>query len=241
MRKIDIALLIIVILTLLGYSVSIGGKDHVKSDAYYDTETYCVAQIAQCTANTNLLQSFENYSGFDRNINYLEEMIMCCINGDTEKGYELEAERALKIETMDIVVSGISYDDLFLLSKIIEDEAGSSWLSDEWRMMVGEVLLNRVASFEFPNSIKECFYQRGQYAAATRSYFATLLPGETSVRVAARLLSGERVINDSSVVFQSNSPQGGGVYAKLHDSILGTTYFCYSSRPELYGSEVDGK
>lgn len=39
-----------------------------------------------------------------------------------------------------------SESDLMLLAKVIYAEAGSDFLSDEWKMCVGEVVLNRVAS-----------------------------------------------------------------------------------------------
>jgi len=49
-----------------------------------------------------------------------------------------------------------------------------------------------------------------------------------------RLLSGERVLDEPSVVFQSNGRLGSGVHKKLVDDQLGVTYLCYSSHPELY-------
>lgn len=103
-------------------------------------------------------------------------------------------------------------------------------------MMVGEVLLNRVASVEFPNTIEECIYQEGQYYSRNDKDFANLLPYEDCVMIAIRLLSCERIINDGSVVFQANFPQGSGTYLKLYDEKLGYTYLCYSSYPELYES-----
>ena len=56
-----------------------------------------------------------------------------------------------------------------------------------------------------------------------------------AVEAALRLLGGERVIGDASVVFQSGGVQGGGVALELTDSVYGSVYFCYTSRPELYG------
>lgn len=64
------------------------------------------------------------------------------------------------------------------------------------------------------------------------------LPFEWKLAVgeaAARLLSGERVLNEPSVVFQSGGVQGSGVYLELYSSYYGYTYLCYSSYPELYG------
>jgi len=104
-------------------------------------------------------------------------------------------------------------------------------------MKVGEVLLNRVASPEFPDTIADCVYQKNpiQYQKAFSSVFnITTNIDESSVRAAAELLNGKRLINDPSVVFQSNRKLGGGVYEKMCDDTLGVTYLCYSSYPELY-------
>ena len=59
--------------------------------------------------------------------------------------------------------------------------------------------------------------------------------GELMIEAAFRLLSGERVLNDPTVVFQSGGKQGSGVALELEDSIYGSVYFCYTSHPELYG------
>lgn len=168
------------------------------------------------------------------NTNYSEIMIISAINGDTVTGLEAEQNRNAKIDKQGLSYSKIKFNDLFLVSKIMTAEAGSYWLSDEWKMAVGEVLLNRVASPEFPNTIEECLYQSGQYYPKSSSYFKKLLPWERETRLAWRLLEGERHL-ESSVVFQANFTQGSGTFKSFYDRYLGWSYFCYSARPELYG------
>lgn len=126
-----------------------------------------------------------------------------------------------------------SDSDLMLLAKVIYAEAGSEFLSDEWKMCVGEVVLNRVASPEFPNTIYDVVYQQGQYQGARSGYIASLTPSERCIDIAKRLLDGERIM-EPSVVFQANFKQGSGVYKALYDSNLGWTYFCYSTNMSLY-------
>lgn len=155
--------------------------------------------------------------------------------GDGDAGRAAEAARNEKIDFLGLDEEKISYDDLALLAKVIHTEAGSAWLSMEWKMAVGEVLLNRVASPEFPDTLAECAFQPGQYTAADEGWFEVLLPFRDCVEAAFRLLSGERVMNDPSVVFQSGGKQGSGVALELKDDIYGSVYFCYSSHPELYG------
>ena len=102
-------------------------------------------------------------------------------------------------------------------------------------MCVGEVVLNRVASPEFPDTVKEVIMQEGQYEGVNTDEFLYYLnPTEASVDAALRLLLGERLM-EPQVVFQANFPQGGSVYRKYYDSLYGYTYFCTTSYPELYG------
>ena len=174
-------------------------------------------------------------AGIDPATDYGEAMIDAAAAGDEEAGRAAEAARNEKIELLGLDEEEISYDDLALLAKVIHTEAGSAWLSMEWKMAVGEVLLNRVASPEFPDTLRDCAFQPGQYTAADEGWFEVLLPFRDCVEAAFRLLSGERVLRDPSVVFQSGGVQGGGVALELTDSVYGSVYFCYTSRPELYG------
>lgn len=200
-------------------------------------------EAAGISTNINQIEEvnlfFENYSeeidDFSDDVDYLKIMKTCCMNGDHEAGVAAETARNKKIETMSLDMEKFSYEDLLELSRIITSECGSSWLPMTWKMAVGEVVLNRVNSPEFPNTIKEVIHQPGQYANANTSRFYNLVPFEDCVNAAGRLLSGQRVLDNPSVVFQSGCVQGSGVYLQLYDSVFGYTYLCYSSYPELYG------
>ena len=159
---------------------------------------------------------------YDGETDYTELMLNCAVAGDWEMGQYAQFGRMAK--EPDGV--NITFEDLFLLAKIIYAEAGSYWLSDEWKMAVGEVVLNRVASPLFPNSIAEVVYQPGQYQGSGGEAFAALLPDRRCVGIALRLLMGERVLHDETVLFQANFRQGSRVHTAMHDSILGWTYFC---------------
>lgn len=165
---------------------------------------------------------------------YMAEMIQAAVAGDRESGLAAEALRNAKITEHALDYEQVSFEDMYLLAKIIYAEAGSNWLSDEWKLCVGEVVLNRVASPEFPDTVSEVIYQKGQYYGSGSTYFESLLPDERCVLLAKRLLEGERVMNDKTVVFQAEFVQGSGIHKQFDDCYLGTTYFCYSSYPELY-------
>lgn len=171
---------------------------------------------------------------YSENIDYCQAMIEAALNSDEEAGISAQNMRNEKIDDLNLAYEKISYADLLLLAQLIHTEAGSAWLSEDWKMAVGEVVLNRVASPEFPDTLEDCIFQTGQYSVASKTWFEVLVPFESCLVAAAKLLSGERVLNDETVVFQSGAEQGSGVHTSFYDEYYGTTYFCFSSRPELY-------
>lgn len=163
---------------------------------------------------------------------YLDVMAMAAVDGDLQAGREAAQYRNEIIDQNGSDQVKISFDDLYLLAKLICAEAGSDWLSDDFRLCVGEVVLNRVESPEFPDSISDVVYQKGQYASAGTAAFASLVPSQACVDAALRLMQGERKMAPS-VVFQSDHEQGE-IFSMYTDRRLGTTFFCVSPNQELY-------
>lgn len=163
---------------------------------------------------------------------YLDVMAKAAVDGDVKSGRQAEQYRNEIIDQNGSGEVKISFDDLYLLAKLIYAEAGSDWLSDDFRLCVGEVVLNRVASPEFPDSISAVVYQKGQYASAGTAAFSILVPSQACVDVALRLMQGERLMAPS-VVFQSDHEQGE-IFSMYENRRLGTTFFCVSPNQELY-------
>lgn len=67
----------------------------------------------------------------------------------------------------------VSVDDTTLLAAIIQCEAGSECY--EGKVAVGAVVLNRVRSGSYPNSISGVIYQRGQFGPASNGSLARVL------------------------------------------------------------------
>lgn len=192
-----------------------------------------VCFIFMLIAVTGLLLG-QMISAHAEDLDYMAIMQQAVTENDTETGVSAENARTEKIISDDLTNQIISYEDLSYLSKVIYAEAGSLWLSDEWKMSVGEVVLNRVASPEFPNTVREVIEQSGQYYGKNSRYFNGLKPDLRCVKIALRLLQGERNFDDGSVVYQANFRQGSGTHVAFFDKYLGWTYFCYTRYPELY-------
>lgn len=213
--------------TVSGCPVQHSASIDAKSITYDSSEPDTIS-IRNEMIWDNHRQEVEDYVE-TMSMDYADKMICCCSSGNYGYGIELEQLRNQKIDNYSLTSKKVSFHDLCLLSKVIQNEAGSEWLSWEWKMKVGEILMNRVSSPEFPNTIEECLNQPGQYDLRNN-----IVPSITSSRIAFALLSGERIINNPAVVFQANFPQGSGIYEVLHDRTLGDTYLCYSNNPNLY-------
>lgn len=120
-------------------------------------------------------------------------------------------------------------DDLRTLALIIYQEAGADYCSDDTRLKVGTVVLNRVASDAYPDTIQAVALERRQYG---RLYWTGLVwperaqdPAEAhaverAYNCAEQLLQGFRALPED-VVYQAEFSQGTEVVA--HQDGL---YFC---------------
>lgn len=129
---------------------------------------------------------------------------------------------------------GVDWEDTLLLAKGIYACTGNRTFTDEWRLCVGEVILNRVASPEFPDTLEEVLGADERYSGSVPGYFAAIRPDLKAAGIALRLMEGERVMDEPRVVYQDCHYYDGGVYKSLYDYRVGGIYFCLTTRPELY-------
>ena len=121
--------------------------------------------------------------------------------------------------------------DLEALALAIYQEAGSDKCSDELRLMVGAVVLNRVADHRYPDTIQEVLTQKAQYGRLhwtglvwpeRAGYPSEAHAVERAYTLAEALLSGAVVdVLPSDVIFQAEFIQGTEVVAQT-----GGFYFC---------------
>ena len=117
-------------------------------------------------------------------------------------------------------------EDLDLLSRVIYAEVGCTWIPDWVQRMVGSVVLNRVNSPYYPDTIYDVIYQPGQYAP-TWDGSIHKTPDARTIENARYLLENGSICPEN-VVGQNSIVTGSGVYTSYQDPILGTTvYFCY--------------
>lgn len=116
-------------------------------------------------------------------------------------------------------------NDLFCLAAAVCREDGKK--SEEIQLLVANVIINRVNSSRYPNTIYGVLTQYKQYGTMWRDGvsfpdWATDDIKEQCYNVAKRILDGERFCPEN-VVFQAGSPQGSGIYKYFDEGY----YFCY--------------
>lgn len=120
--------------------------------------------------------------------------------------------------TQTIPVRAEQRDDLWHLSHIIYAEAGSDWCSDKMQMFVGSVVLNRVDSEYFPDTIEEVILQKNQYSTvASGAYLKE--PNERAIEN-AKILLEEGSWLPNYVLFQSQKEMGCGMYVQEQNMIF---------------------
>ena len=115
--------------------------------------------------------------------------------------------------------------DLDLLAKIIYLEAGGC--TYRHKQLVGCVVINRVNSSKFPNTVEDVVYQKNQYYPRGSKYLANAKPDSECYEIARDLLvNGNHGICPSNILFQAEFVQGE-VYEVIVSPYGSTTYFCY--------------
>jgi N-acetylmuramoyl-L-alanine amidase len=110
-------------------------------------------------------------------------------------------------------------DEIDLLARLLTAEQGYN--ADEMDYyMTGSVIINRIKSEKFPNSLYEVVFQSGQYQCVSNNHINREYD-DVAWEVAEELLEEGTTI-DERVTYQAEFEQGRGVYEKR-----GRTYYCY--------------
>ncbi len=121
---------------------------------------------------------------------------------DAQVDWDAETGKVIITRGSGAILPGDAYYDqenLFWLSRIIMAESGYEPLKGQ--MSVGNVVLNRVASPIFPNSVKEVLAQKNQFSPYKNGKLAEREPNESSVVAAKLVLDGGVVAETNGALF----------------------------------------
>lgn len=112
----------------------------------------------------------------------------------------------------------LSVEDIKLLAAAMELENGCN--SDLCLLLTGSVILNRMNSPEWPNTIYGVLHQRGQYAEWTLRHLNTVKVSERTMCLALKLAMCGSL--DTEIIFQSMHPELGHVKYKVDTDYFAT-------------------
>ena len=159
-------------------------------------------------------------------IQYDTQDISCvdisCVDIDTDAPVD---------EQQDEILQWWTDYELDLLAAVIYHEAGSDECSDRHQQLVGQVVINRMNSDEFPNTIYDVItqvkpnIQYSTYKNVVRDAGNRDIIPQRCYDNALAVLNSEVECPDN-IVWQANFKQGSGVYEEMHTS-YSVSYFCY--------------
>lgn len=106
--------------------------------------------------------------------------------------YARQLEEARAAEAAIEEAKNADSDTIALFAAILECEAGISY---EGMIAVGTVIMNRVGSSRFPNTIRDVIYQSGQFSPVSSGKLDEVLqkgPMDSAYKAAKAVLAGER-------------------------------------------------
>jgi len=157
-----------------------------------------------------------------------------------------DTAKANQITVKEIVESGInagssnlySEEDVFLTAQLIYHEAHNQ--SYNGKVAVAEVVLNRVRSKLFPNTINDVICQSGQFSHSRR--IKNIQPTELELRIANSVLNGGlRVFNDTGVLYFRNPQITSGFSAKIDKNWGSLDYVTYIGDHAFYSQNIYNK
>lgn len=96
-------------------------------------------------------------------------------------------------------VWGFDDKDVDLLNRLVESEAGGE--SMEGRIAVANVVLNRIKSDKYPNTLHDVIYQKNQFEVVKIGTINTKIPSEGTKEAVRRALQGESTVPEGTVIF----------------------------------------
>ena len=125
--------------------------------------------------------------------------------------------------------SHFNHEDVEWLSKMIYSEARGESL--EGQIAVGAVIMNRVKSNEFPNTIKEVLFEVNhghyQFSPAGSGLIYDAVPDETNLEAARRALQGEDPTNGSVYFYNPDKTNDAWVTSRTVSTTIGNHVFAY--------------
>lgn len=141
------------------------------------------------------------------------------------KEQEKEEQENGKHEDTGGALEGYTQADLTLMAAIIQAESDNQ--PYEGKLAVGSVVMNRIKSSKFPNTVSGVIYQKNQFAPVTDGHLALILergPNQTCYKAAKQVLEGYRNV-DYLFFWAKWLADERNIYDRTYGVVIGDHYF----------------
>ena len=125
-------------------------------------------------------------------------------------------------------------ENAVLLAQLMEHEAANQGFNG-W-VGIGEVVMNRLHSDKFPNTVREIIYQPGQFSKSEEIQY--IIPRDEVLQAATDILNGSlRYFNNVDVLYFKNPMITDGIRPEVKQDWNGLKYYGYINEHAYYTQE----
>lgn len=147
-------------------------------------------------------------------LRFVSENLRCSVDWNEMTYTVLINKEGLEVPEEYVYNRSYTDEDLMWLARIVTVEARGATI--EGKLAVANVVLNRVKSPAFPNTVHDVIFQSGQFPPAHKAGFKELVPPKDCIIAAKMALEGEN--NIGTCLYFNNRPftsRSGSFYKKI--------------------------
>ena len=133
-----------------------------------------------------------------------------------------EVKDAIKVYTFGNSLTEISKEDFETLSHLVAAEAENQTLKAQ--KAVAQVVINRMLSGKYPNTISGVIFDPGQFSCIDNGRYDRSKSNEKTDKAVLSVLRDRKVLPTSVIYFSSGKLYNGTYYAQIDDMYFGTEY-----------------
>jgi len=120
----------------------------------------------------------------------------------------INAQRESRTVYYEEINLNLTEEEIEIFERIVEAEVGGT--NYEGKLAVANVILNRVQSSRFPNTLKEVVFAKKQFSPVSDGRYYTVKVSETTKQVVQDALNGSRIIGEDALYFCTPTAPGRG-------------------------------
>jgi len=120
----------------------------------------------------------------------------------------INAKRESRTVYYEEINLNLTEEEIEIFERIVEAEVGGT--NYEGKLAVANVILNRVQSSRFPNTLKEVVFANRQFSPISDGRYYTVKVSETTKQVVQDALNGSRIIGEDAYYFCTPTAPGKG-------------------------------